>query len=245
MTQRAKSVLAFGRSLGLKGFDASAAGDREQRDDQEPSASSAALAAGRKAGLKGFSPESEQQAPRRESAVALATRLGLPGFEAEPKAAVPPEAPKPVSAINMPMRSATASPAMRTPPAPVAPPVFTSRLRFVQINIAAGGTPAFTALEGKMGVTFAPKIGGQAAWLQRENADGSQTRAYPCMSGDLTKLEALAGDLGPGLSMSVAPIVQSQFAMHSASGRVPAGSHVSCSFVDSGVPKALGRALGR
>ncbi len=245
MTRSATSLLALGRSLGLKRFETSAVGDSDRAEDEEHSASAAVLAVGRKAGLKGFAPASAQQAPRRESAMALATRLGLPGFEAKPKAAVPPEAPKPVSAISVPMRSAAALPAMRTPPAPVAAPAPTTRLQFVQLSIASGGAAAFTALEGRMGVPFAPKIGGQASWLQRDNADGSQTRAYPVISGELTKLQALAGDLGPGLRMSVEPIVLSQFAMHTAAGRVPAGTHASGSFIDARVPYALSRALGR
>jgi len=100
MTRSALSVLALGRLLRLKGFEASVAYDGARPDNPEPSASSAALAAGRKAGLKDFAPKAKQQASRPESAIEVAIGLRLPGFAAESPVPVVAESTKAAPAAN-------------------------------------------------------------------------------------------------------------------------------------------------
>jgi hypothetical protein len=241
MTQSVQSLIALGQSLGLQGFATSKAPNAEATDDRKPGA--AALAAAQHAGLKDFGAAAEPSR-RNESTMALAVRLGLPGFveKSETPVAQDTPAPKPV-AISPPMRKpplpAAISPAMRKPTTPVA--AAAPNHRFLTIDIAAGSTAAFSALESKMGQPFTPH-----AWLQRTNADGSQTRAYVTMIDQAEKLEAISGDLGsPSVRMSVGPISRSQFAFHTTSGPVPAGTRALTAFIEASVPVALRRALGR
>lgn len=238
MTQSsAESILALGRSLGLQGFATSKAPGAEATDDRNPGA--AALAAGQQAGLKDFKAAVEPSGRRNESTMALAARLGLPGF-AEKSEAVEP---KPVAvspAMRMPRPAAVAAP-MQKPATPVAAAAPAPKHRFLIIDIAAGCTAAFSALESKMGQPFTPH-----AWLQRTNADGSQTRAYVTMDDQAEKLEAMSGDLGsPSVRMSVGPIPRSQFALHTKGGPVPAGTQAITAFVEPSVSAALRQALAK
>jgi hypothetical protein len=252
VTQQIKSdpvtLLALGSRMGLHGFATAKKPSVEAGGDQKPGAGAAALATAKQTGLKGFtvSTPAQSQPPRRnESTMALAVRLGLPGFVQKEVAAA--EA-SPV------LKPATVSPTIRvsSTPEPVAMRKSAahapqkSKQRFVQIDIASGGLDAFTALEGKMGQSFAPNVAGQTSWLQRDNPDGGQTRAYPAMNTDLGKLEAMGSDLGDAaLRMSVGPLRLSQFAIHTPAGRVQSGSQKSASFMNPSVPGALYQAMRR
>lgn len=243
MTQSVKSIIALGQSLGLKGFDTPEKPDAKAAPDGKPGAGADTLATARKAGLRGFT--ASETSPRSEGAMSLAVRLGLPGFV--PKGAAATED-VPTS------KPATVSPAIRVSQTPSAAATHTSATaapqmstqRFVQIDIAAGGVTAFTALEGKMGQPFASTVRGQSSWLQRDNPDGGQTRAYPAMNTDLIKLEAMGSNLGsPALRMSVGPLPLNQFAMYTPAGRVETGSQKSASGINPSVPGALRQALRR
>jgi hypothetical protein len=238
MTETVQSIIALGRSLGLQGFAKSEGRDTKAVDDQKPGAGAAALDVARQAGLKDFQASTEPTR-RNESTMGLAVRLGLPGFVEKSEAPTPnPVAVSPP--MRMPRPAAAAAP-MQKPLLPTAAAEPMSKHRFVIIDIAAGSAAAFTVIEGKMGQSFAP-----AAWLQRTNADGSQTRAYVTMESEGKKLEAMSGDLGsPSVRLSVGTIPRSQFAIHTASGPVPAGTQARTAFVDPDVPAALQRALGR
>ena len=244
MTQSVKSILALGQSLGLQGFAKAEKPEAKATPDGKPGAGADTLATARKAGLRGFT--ASETAPRSEGAMALAVRLGLPGFVPKGAAAtkdVPTSKPATVSpAIRVSQTPSAAATHTSATAATAAPQMSTQR--FVQIDIAAGGLTAFTALEGKMGQPFASNVRGQSSWLQRDNPDGGQTRAYPAMNTDLIKLEAMGSNLGsPALRMSVGPLPLSQFAMHTSAGPVKSGSQKSASGINPSVPGALRQAL--
>jgi hypothetical protein len=255
VTQPVKSdpvtLLALGSRMGLQGFATTDKLRVEVGGDHKPGAGAVAIAAAKQAGLKGFtvSAPAQSQPPRGEGTMALAVRLGLPGFVPK-KAAATKDAPasKPATvspAIRVSQTPAAAVPHASASRAAVAAPQMSTQ-RFVQIDIAAGGLDAFTALEGKMGQSFAPDVRGQTSWLQRDNPDGGQTRAYGAMNTDLGKLEVMGSDLGsPALRMSVGPLPLSQFAMHTSTGRVQSGSQKPPSFMSPNVPGALRQALAQ
>jgi hypothetical protein len=248
VTQSVNSILALGQSLGLKGFVAKPEKpDAKATSDGKPGASADTLATARKAGLRGFT--SSETSPRSEGTMALAVRLGLPGFVKKEAAATrdgPASKPAAVSsAVRVSQTPAAVVPHASASRTAVAAPQMSTQ-RFVQIDIAAAGLDAFTALEGKMGQSFAPDVRGQTSWLQRDNPDGGQTRAYAAMNSDLTKLEVMGSNLGsPALRMSVGPLPLSQFAMHTSTGRVQSGSQKPASFMNPHVPGALRQALAQ
>jgi hypothetical protein len=246
------TLLALGSRMGLQGFATSVKPSVEARDDRKPGAGAAALATAHQAGLKGFTvsaPEQSQTPCRNESTMALAARLGLPGF-VKTEAATSEESPTPKAATVSTTVRASPTPATMVPHTSAsraaAPAPQMSKQRFVQIDIASGGMAAFTALEVAMGQTFAPNVRGQTSWLQRDNPDGGQTRAYPAMNADLIKLDAMGGNLGgPALRMSVGPLPLSQFTMHTPAGRAHAGSQKPASCINPSVPGALRQALAQ
>ncbi|WP_056063146.1 hypothetical protein [Sphingomonas sp. Leaf230] len=255
MTQPVKSdpvtLLALGNRMGLQGFATTEKLSVEVGDDQKRGAGAAAIAAAKQAGLKGFtvSAPAQSQPPRSEGTMALAVRLGLPGFVPKEAAATkgtptskPATVPPTIRVSQTPSAAASHTSTSRA----AAPAPQMSKQRFVCVDIAAGGLDAFTALEGKMGQPFASNVRGQSSWLQRDNPDGGQTRAYPAMNTDLIKLEAMGSNLGsPALRMSVGPLPLSQFAMHTSAGPVKSGSQKSASGINPSVPGALRQALRR
>lgn len=247
MTQSVQSIIALGQSLGLKGFAKPETPDAKAASDGKPGAGADTLATARKAGLRGFT--SSETSPRGEGTMALAVRLGLPGFVEKEAAATkdsPASKPAAVSpAIRVSQASAAVVPHASASRAAVAAPQMSTQ-RFVQIDIAAGGIYAFAALERKMGQSFAPDVRGQTSWLQRDNPDGGQTRAYAAMNSDLTKLESMGSSLGsPALRMSVGPLPLSQFATHTSAGCVQSGLQKPASFMNPHVPGALRQALAQ
>jgi hypothetical protein len=247
MTQSVQSIIELGSRMGLQGFATTEKRSVEAGGDQKPGAGAAALATAKQTGLKGFTMSTpvRSQPPRSEGTMALAVRLGLPGFVRKEVAAAE-GSPAPKAATLSPTILASQTPAPVTSQLPVAPAPQLSKQQFVCIDIAAGGMAAFTALEVAMGQPFAPKTGGNSAWLQRDKPDGSQTRGYPAMPRELGKLATMSGNLGSSsLRLTISSLLMSEFTPHTAAGRVPKNTRASAAFVDPDLPVALQRALAQ
>jgi len=247
MTQSVQSIIELGSRMGLQGFATTEKPSVEAGGDQKPGAGAAALATAKQTGLKGFTvstPAQSQPPHQNESTMALAVRLGLPGF-VQTEAAAAEGSPAPKAATLSRTILASQTPAPVTSQLPVAPAPQLSKQQFVCIDIAAGGMAAFTALEVAMGQPFAPKTGGNSAWLQRDKPDGSQTRGYPAMPRELGKLATMSGNLGSSLRLTIGSLLMSEFTPHTAAGRVPKNTRASAAFVDPDLPVALQRALAQ
>jgi hypothetical protein len=181
-----------------------------------------------------------------EEIVALARSVRLKGFE-KPVLAQKPS--RSDSAVVRAQWAADATAAEKTPPisSPAAEPqprlmaidqhrwlsaslqktaateaAATSTQQFLRVEIAAGGQADLASLECRMGGPIAGNYRGQATWLQRNHADGSQTRAIAGMASDLARLRSgLAGSTEGRVSFSVGTIDVKTFSGQGA--KVPSG----------------------
>ena len=98
----------------------------------------------------------------------------------------------------------------------------TSTQQFLRVEIAAGGQADLASLESRMGGPIAGNYRGQATWLQRNHADGSQTRAIAGMASDLARLRSGLAERTEGrVSFSVGTIDVKAFTCQGA--KVPSG----------------------